>query len=143
MADIVDKETRSRMMQNIRAVSRLEDRISRRLWQMGLRYRRNVKDLVGKPDIAIKKYKAVVFVDSCFWHSCPDHRVMPKSNGEFWRRKLEANKKRDTEVNLYYESLGWNVLRLWEHEFKEDFETAVAKIHDFIVKCREKSQSGS
>ena len=140
MADIVSKETRSRMMSNIRAVSHLEDRISRQLWKMGLRFRRNVRDLEGKPDIAIKKYKIAIFVDSCFWHSCPEHRVMPKTNVEFWRKKLEANKVRDNEVNLYYESRGWNVLRIWEHEFREDFESAVMKIHDFIIECREKSR---
>ena len=127
------------MMQNIRAVSKLEDRISRHLWNMGLRFRRNVKGMMGKPDIAIKKYRVVVFVDSCFWHSCPDHSVMPKSNEEFWRKKLEDNKRRDFEVNNYYESLGWNVLRIWEHEFRENFDAAVEKIYDFIVECREKS----
>mgnify|MGYP001048168530 CR=1 FL=1 len=140
MADIVSRETRSRMMSNIRAVSRLEDRISRQLWQMGLRFKRNVKDLMGKPDIAIKKYKIAIFVDSCFWHSCPEHRVMPKTNEEFWRKKLEANKARDNEVNQFYLSQGWNVLRIWEHEFREDFEAAVMKIHDYIVENREKSR---
>jgi len=143
MADIVSRETRSRMMQNIGPVSRLEDRISRRLWSLGLRYRRNVKGLVGKPDIAIKKYKVVIFIDSCFWHSCPIHQVMPKSNEEFWRKKFEDNRRRDDEVNRHYESLGWDVLRVWEHEFREDFESAVMKIHGFVAERKRIYDGGS
>lgn len=142
MADIVSREVRSRMMSNIRAVSRLEDRVSKCLWNMGLRFRRNVRDLVGKPDIAIKKYKIVIFIDSCFWHSCPEHQVMPKSNGQFWKKKFEENRKRDREVNHYYISNGWNIMRIWEHEFRENFEEASMKICNFIVECRQKCLVG-
>lgn len=142
MTDIVSKQTRSRMMQNIRSVSRLEDRISRQLWKTGLRYRRNVGNMVGKPDFAIKKYRVVIFIDSCYWHSCPEHQVMPKSNTEFWKKKFNDNKRRDLEVNQYYESKGWRLYRIWEHEFRDDFELAVLKIHDFIISAITKKDGG-
>lgn len=140
MADNVSRETRSKMMRSIRSVSRLEDRISKQLWRLGLRFRRNARTLPGKPDIAIKKYKIAIFIDSCFWHSCPEHRVMPKSNVEFWEKKFEANKRRDEKVNGYYLSNGWHLLRNWEHDFKSDFDATVRKIHDFIIDCKAKSR---
>lgn len=140
MADNVSRETRSKMMRSIRSVSRLEDRISKQLWRLGLRFRRNARTLPGKPDIAIKKYKIAIFIDSCFWHSCPEHRVMPKSNVEFWEKKFEANKRRDEKVNGYYLSNGWHLLRIWEHDFKSDFDATVRKIHDFIIDCKAKSR---
>jgi DNA mismatch endonuclease (patch repair protein) len=138
MVDIVSREIRSRMMSNIRAVSRLEDRISKSLWKLGLRFRRNVKSMIGKPDFAIKKYKVVIFIDSCFWHSCPVHQVLPKSNAEFWRSKFEENRRRDEEVTMHYNSNGWNIMRIWEHEFREDFDEAVMKIHRFVDECKRK-----
>jgi len=134
MADNMTREVRSRVMSNIRSVSRLEDKIAQKLWRSGLRFRRNVKSLPGKPDIAIKKYKIAIFVDSCFWHSCPEHRVMPKSNVDFWEKKFQTNKRRDEKVNEYYLSMGWHLLRIWEHEFKSDFDAAVEKIHNFITR---------
>lgn len=133
MADNVSREVRSRMMSSIRSISMLESRIARELWRAGLRFRRNVRSLPGTPDIAIKKHKVAIFIDSCFWHSCPKHRVMPKSNVEYWQKKFETNKRRDEKVNEYYLSRGWHLLRIWEHEFKVDFDAAVRIIRDFII----------
>lgn len=64
-----------------------------------VRFRKNVKSLFGTPDIASKKYKIVIFVDSCFWHLCPEHGNIPKTNIEFWENKLIRNRQRDCEVN--------------------------------------------
>ncbi|MBS4214163.1 very short patch repair endonuclease [Neobacillus rhizophilus] len=131
MADNLTKDQRSKNMKAIKSKSALENRVTKALWKMGFRFRKNV-NIFGKPDIAIKKYKIVIFIDSCFWHCCPLHGNMPKSNKDYWEKKLERNKKRDIEVNKYYEEKGWCILRVWEHEFKKDFDTTVKKIAEFI-----------
>ncbi len=110
--------------------------MARELWRKGVRFRRNVVDLTGKPDIAIKKYKLVVFVDSCFWHGCPYHFTMPKSNRKYWRSKIERNKKRDKRVNEYYKQLGWNVLRFWEHQINKDVDAVVRKVKTILSRKR-------
>ncbi|MGZ4159789.1 MAG: very short patch repair endonuclease [Neobacillus sp.] len=132
MADRLTKEQRSRNMQAVKSQSSLENRVTKELWKMGFRFRKNVKNLFGKPDISLKRYKIVIFIDSCFWHCCPIHGTMPKSNIDFWKKKLRRNIGRDLEVNNYYSEKGWNILRLWEHEFKENFDGAIQKIVDFI-----------
>jgi DNA mismatch endonuclease, patch repair protein len=133
MPDNLTKEQRKKNMRAIKSQSKLENKVSKELWRLGLRFRKNAK-LFGKPDISIKKYKIVIFIDSCFWHCCPIHGNMPKSNRDYWEKKLERNKLRDIEVSKYYFDKGWNVLRVWEHEFKEDFNRALNKIASFIHK---------
>ncbi|WP_060679484.1 very short patch repair endonuclease [Virgibacillus halodenitrificans] len=136
MADKISKQTRSKNMAAIKSVSKLEDKVSSELWKKGIRFRRNDKSLYGKPDISIKKYQVVVFIDSCFWHQCPVHGSMPKTNVEFWRNKLNRNKERDEEVTNYYVSNNWKVLRVWEHELKDNYLSTVNKIADFINKSK-------
>ena len=138
MSDILTKEQRSKNMRAIKSQSQLENKVTKALWNAGYRFRKNDKSLFGKPDISIKKYKTVIFIDSCFWHGCPLHGNMPKSNTEFWEKKLARNKERDKEVNAYYKELGWNCLRVWEHEFKQDFHQAVEKIKHFIDQAKKK-----
>lgn len=137
MTDVLSEEQRKRNMKAIRSVSKLEEKIAKELWKRGARFRRNVKDLFGKPDIAIKKYKVVVFIDSCFWHGCKQHGKIPRSNKDFWIKKLERNMQRDIEVSNYYLCRGWNVLRIWEHEVKEDFDGCISRIMDFIKSAKE------
>lgn len=132
VSEKISKETRSKNMSAIRSVSKLEDRVSKALWNRGLRLRRNVKSLYGKPDFALKNIKTVIFIDSCFWHACPIHGNKPKNNAEFWENKLKRNVERDKEVTEYYIKNSWNILRVWEHEFKDDFENAVDSISNFI-----------
>jgi DNA mismatch endonuclease, patch repair protein len=60
--------------------------------------------------------RVAVYVDGCFWHSCPEHGSMPKANAAFWKRKLERNRQRDTETNAALRQSGWEVVRVWEHE---------------------------
>ena len=110
----------------------LEERVSKELWRRGFRFRRNVKGLFGKPDIAIKKYKLVIFLDSCFWHGCDLHYRIPKSNYTYWYDKIERNRCRDNEVNDYYHSRGWNVIRIWEHEIKDNFPMVLDKLTETI-----------
>lgn len=130
-------EQRRKMMGSIRAKSKLENRIAAKLWRKGLRFRRNVRSLYGTPDFAIKKYRVVIFIDSCFWHYCPIHGRLPKNNQEFWKQKLQRNIDHDEEVSLHYEESGWNILRVWEHEFREDFDGAVEKIALFILGAKQ------
>ncbi|WP_025851539.1 very short patch repair endonuclease [Paenibacillus ehimensis] len=134
MVDKISPEARSRNMSAIRSThTKIEDKVSRELWNRGIRFRRNVKKLKGKPDIAIKKYKIAIFIDSCFWHSCPEHGHIPKSNTDFWIEKLNRNKQRDISTTQYYRDIGWNVLRIWEHQIKNDFDGTIASIVEFIT----------
>lgn len=98
--------------------SKLEITFRKELWSKGFRYRKNVSGQFGKPDIVLSKYKAVIFIDSCFWHFCPIHGELPENNPDFWKNKLEANKKRDEKVNDHYKKLDWKIIRVWEHELK-------------------------
>jgi DNA mismatch endonuclease (patch repair protein) len=128
----MSKENRRKTMQSIRSISKLENNFSKELWRTGVRFRKNVKSLFGKPDIAIKKYKVVIFIDSCFWHCCPIHGNIPKSNQEYWVPKLSRNKSRGEEVNEYYRKRGWYIKRIWEHEIKDDFDGMINEVVDFI-----------
>ncbi|WP_055107620.1 very short patch repair endonuclease [Paenibacillus ihumii] len=133
MVDMFTKDQRSKNMRAIRSSgSSLESKVTKELWKKGVRFRKNVRKLVGIPDIAIQKYKIVIFIDSCFWHSCPIHGNKPSSNKEYWEKKLQRNVDRDNEVNQYYSKLGWKVLRIWEHEVKHDFEGTIEKIVNWV-----------
>ena len=133
MTDNLTKEQRTRNMKAIKSShTKMEDFICKLLWKKGLRFRKNVKNLPGKPDIAIKKFKIVIFLDSCFWHKCPKHFKRPKSNLEYWDPKIERNVKRDIEVNKFYNDNQWHILRIWEHEFKNNLDATINKIETFI-----------
>jgi len=129
MSDTVSKEVRSKTMRAIRSKdTKIEYAVFEKLRTEGIRFRRNVRDLPGKPDIAVKKYKIAVFIDSCFWHGCWRHCRMPKSNKNYWLPKIEGNKKRDKEVNIWYRKKQWTLLRFWEHQITKDLESCVKRI---------------
>ncbi len=133
MTDNLSPEQRIKNMKAIKSShTKMEDNICNALWKMGLRFRRNVKNLPGKPDIAIKKYKIAIFLDSCFWHRCPEHFKKPKSNLEYWEPKIKRNIERDNEINQYYINNHWHILRVWEHDYKKEMENTVLKIINFI-----------
>ncbi|KON84837.1 DNA mismatch repair protein Vsr [Rossellomorea marisflavi] len=137
MSDVLTKEQRRKNMKAIKSVSKLEAVVSKQLWKRGFRFRKNSKDLFGKPDISIKKYRVVIFIDSCFWHQCPEHSNMPKTNAEFWKKKLNRNVERDMEVNRHYKKNGWNIMRVWEHEIKKDIDKVIEEISMFIIKAKQ------
>lgn len=122
MADMHSKEVRSYNMSHIRSRNTKPETLVRRfLFSKGLRFRHNDKRYPGHPDILISKYRAVVFINGCFWHrheGCPDF-VLPKSNQDYWEPKLEKNRKRDEENNAALRRDGWNVLIVWECELKK------------------------
>ena len=86
----------------------------------GLRYRVDFRVGTGRsaprPDIAFTRHRIAVFVDGCFWHKCPLHATAPKTNEAFWAAKLQRNSERDRENDAALRSLGWTVVRAWEHE---------------------------
>lgn len=136
MADAISSEQRSKNMRAIRSQSKLENEVSKALWKKGIRFRKNNKKLYGQPDISIKKYKIVIFIDSCFWHGCELHGTIPKSNNNYWTKKLQRNKARDAEVTAYYVEKGWFIKRVWEHELKEKFEDTIEELTKDIEKVK-------
>lgn len=139
MADNLTRAQRRKNMQAIKSQSELENIVSKALWHKGIRFRKNVRSLFGTPDIAIKKYKVVIFIDSCFWHVCPIHGNRPKTNQDFWDKKLARNQERDKEVTQYYRDKNWNILRVWEHDVKKDFDNTIERIAEFIQSAKEVS----
>jgi DNA mismatch endonuclease, patch repair protein len=90
------------------------------LHRLGYRFRLHVKNLPGKPDIVLPKYKTCIFVHGCFWHrhsNCKD-ATLPKTRTEFWREKLQGNVERDLNKQKMLKSMGWRVLTIWECELK-------------------------
>lgn len=121
MADVMTPEQRSRCMAAVKGRDTKPEMIVRKyLFSRGLRFRVQVRNLPGCPDIVLPKYKTVIFVDGCFWHGhegCKHFRL-PKSNVEFWKEKIERNVARDTRNEAELKALGWRVIRVWECEIK-------------------------
>ena len=91
------------------------------LFRQGFRFRLHKKDLPGKPDIVLPKYKTVIFVHGCFWHyhkECREGRI-PSTNTKFWEGKLFKNVEKDAKYKEALENLGWNVLTVWECEIEK------------------------
>lgn len=93
------------------------------LFKVGFRFRLHDKNLPGKPDIILPKYKTIIFVHGCFWHGHPGcrHAVSPKSNTKYWSAKLSGNSIRDVKNQESLKNLGWNVIVIWECYLKKDF----------------------
>ncbi|MBD8943275.1 MAG: DNA mismatch endonuclease Vsr [Ruminococcaceae bacterium] len=117
------KEIRSYNMSMIKSSgTKPEETVRKYLFSKGLRYRKNVKTLPGKPDIVFPKYKTIVFVNGCFWHGhkyCK-YFVLPKTNVEFWTEKITTNIARDEITYKKLQNMGWNVIVVWECELKKD-----------------------
>ena len=113
--------------------SKIEVDFRKALWQAGYRYRKNAKNYFGKPDIILKKYKTVIFIDSCFWHGCKKHLRLPASNKKYWIDKIERNKKRDKKVSKYYKKIGWRIIRIWEHELKSSNREILKEVFGFTI----------
>jgi DNA mismatch endonuclease, patch repair protein len=138
MPDKFSPEVRSRIMSAIRSTgTKLEKIVMEEMEERGLEFARNVRKLFGSPDLAFEDDRIVIFIDSCFWHGCPLHYKRPKSNQEYWDEKYRRNRARDEKVNQHYEDLGWGLMRVWEHEIKEDFEKAMDEMEEFILLCKE------
>ena len=113
-----------------------ELRLRSELHAIGVRYRVNVKlekGLRTTADLALRSVKLAVFVDGCFWHGCPVHGGSPKTNTEYWNRKIKRNVERDIETNAALRARGWTVLRFWEHQ---DVREGAEKVRQTIVELK-------
>jgi len=116
MADVVDAATRSRMMSGIRGRNTKPEILVRSLLHReGFRFRLHVRELPGKPDIVLPKYRAVIFVHGCFWHGhdCPLYRL-PGTRPDFWRNKIDRNRASDRRAREALLAAGWRVAVVWE-----------------------------
>ena len=122
MPDNHSKEIRSFNMSRIRSVNNSNEEMVRKyLFACGLRFRKNDKRYPGKPDVVLPKYKAVVFINGCFWHmheGCK-RATLPQSNVDYWMPKLQANRERDEANRRHLEQSGWRVITVWECELKK------------------------
>lgn len=117
MTDVFTKEKRSRIMSKIKKTDSKPERIVREyLFKKGLRFRKNVRTLPGCPDIVLKKYSAIVFVNGCFWHGHKNCKLNkpPKSNTNYWGPKIRGNSERDKKNKKLLRKLKWRVLTVWE-----------------------------
>lgn len=131
MADDLTPEQRRKNMQAIRSKdTTIELRLRKALWERGVRYRKNYKKLIGKPDIAITKYKIAVFCDSDYWHGYDweNRNQWIKSNRSYWVPKIERNMKRDVEVTAALQRDGWLVLRFWEWQIRKQLDVCVEAV---------------
>lgn len=130
------REARSKNMSNIPSKNtKPEDTVRKYLFREGFRYRKNVSSLPGKPDIVLPKYRAVVFVNGCFWHGHEGCKwfVRPKTNTEFWDAKFRYNIERDHKNYNKLEEMGWRVLIIWECEIRHgDPAIAIDRLIDKI-----------
>jgi len=109
--------------------SKIEVRFRKTLSKLGYRFRKNSGSYFGKPDIVLKKFNTVIFIDSCFWHGCKKHLRLPSTRRTFWTEKIQRNKQRDKEVTRYYKKIDWEIIRIWEHDLKnKDFKFNTSQI---------------
>ena len=140
MADNHSKAVRSKNMSHIRSKdTKPEITVRKYLFAKGSRYRKNVKELPGCPDIVLPKYRTVIFVNGCFWHKHDCSRfVWPSSNTDYWRSKIEKNVERDKENKEQLNKNGWKVLVVWECQLKKT--VAEKTLSDLIMAILEDSK---
>jgi DNA mismatch endonuclease (patch repair protein) len=128
--------TRSENMRRIKSKDTSIEKILRKaLWNKGIRYRKNCKDIIGKPDLCFKKYKVAVFCDSEFWHGKYYlEGKIPKTNREYWENKIKRNIERDKKVNETLLKNGWEVLRFWGKEITKNPDEIAEKIISVLNK---------
>jgi DNA mismatch endonuclease, patch repair protein len=135
MADNLTPEQRSYCMSRIKGKNTgLEVRVRSELHKRGLRFRKHVKDLPGKPDVVFSRAKVAVFVDGDFWHGYRfgswEHKV-----SDFWKKKISENRDRDAKNHRTLRDMGWKVVRLWQHELEGDFELSIDLIISTVAKA--------
>jgi len=128
--DRFTKNKRSEIMATISSKNTNPEILVRKiLHNLGYRFRLHKDNMPGKPDIVLPKYKTVIFVHGCFWHGhyCQKGKNLPKTNREFWDKKLSGNKKRDCQVKIELENSGWKVITIWDCQIK-NLKKLVGKI---------------
>lgn len=121
MSDVHSKEVRSYNMSQIKSKNTKPEILVRKfLFAKGLRFRLHDKNLPGKPDIVLKKYKTVIFVDGCFWHGHDKCKyfIIPKTRTDWWLEKINKTIQNDKKNKILLEEMGWNVITIFECELK-------------------------
>ncbi|MEW2501771.1 very short patch repair endonuclease [Amycolatopsis sp. NPDC047767] len=127
---------RARMSNQKSRDTGIEIALRKILHAAGFRYRvhrRPVKGVRREADLVFGPARVAVFVDGCFWHGCPDHATWPKNNADFWRTKIETNRRRDADTDARLHNAGWLAVRIWEHEA---VETAAARVIEAVQERR-------
>jgi DNA mismatch endonuclease (patch repair protein) len=135
MPDRITKQQRSANMRAIKGKdTSLEIQVRKYLYHHGFRYRKNVKELPGKPDIVLDKYHTVIFVNGCFWHHHYNCKlaVMPKSRTEYWTKKINKNVENDIKNTKLLEHMDYQVVTIWECEIKNAFEDVMKSVIEQI-----------
>lgn len=132
MSDTMTPEQRHKIMSQVHSKNTTPERAVRReLWRRGYRYRLNDRRLPGSPDLVLPKYRAVIFINGCFWHGhrgCTKYTV-PKTNEQFWREKVARNIARDELNAQRLDTLAWTVITVWECELgKKILDATIARI---------------
>jgi DNA mismatch endonuclease (patch repair protein) len=142
--DVLTPEQRSKCMSHIRSSDTKPEVFFRKaLWKWGIRYRKNVKKLFGKPDIAIKKYRLAIFIDGDFWHGndwkerhFSSQEKLLISYSDFWQKTIRRNSERDKVVNEHYKNNGWTILRFWATDIKKDLRGCIIKTIETINRLK-------
>lgn len=133
--DSITKEQRYKAMHNnVQRDTSIELLLRKALWSRGVRYRKNVTSVLGKPDICIKKYKIAIFCDGDFWHGKNYNKEDFHINQEFWDNKIRNNMERDLEYTIRLRDMGWRVLRFWESDIRHNVWKCVDLVVDAINK---------
>lgn len=135
--DRLTSEQRHKNMQRIRGKdTTIEMRFRKALWERGYRYRKNFKDLPGKPDIVLTKYRIAIFCDSEFFHGKDwndlEAQLLRGKNPEFWIKKIKRNMERDLEVDQQLHAMGWEVLRFWGKEISRNLPDCIHTVEEKI-----------
>ena len=128
---------RSKIMSKIRGKNTKPELAFRKaLYAKGYRYRIDYRKLIGRPDIVLKKYKTIIFIDGEYWHghNWPARKAKVKTNREFWIAKIERNMQRDREVNAELERLGYKVFRFWESQIKKELQRCLGEVISHLTK---------
>lgn len=134
-------EQRRHNMQSIRSKdTKIEVMLRKALWHKGYRYRKNYKELPGRPDIVLIKYKIAIFCDGEFFHGKEwdvlEGRLKNGKNAEFWIGKIKRNMERDDEINKYLLFKGWTVIRFWGEDIKKNIDECVKTIEEAIFEIK-------
>lgn len=144
MADVFSKDTRSRIMSKIRGKDTKPELLVRKaLFRAGYRYRLRYrfKEMNFRPDIVMVSKRVCIFVDGCFWHGCPRCYRRPKTHKKYWIPKIKRNMERDKQQDEYLKKNGWKVIRIWEHDVKEDIQAVVDSVARVIDEDKTRKKS--
>ena len=135
MGDIYSKTKRSEIMSRVKTHRTApEEKVAKLLKELGIKYRRNVKTLIGQPDFVVDSAKTVIFVNGCFWHGHPNcgRAKLPATNRDFWEVKINKNRKRDVRIGRLLRRESWRVITVWQCKLRHP-ERVRARLKNLLV----------